>query len=53
MGRVNSARRWSYADHIGCDSVDGTYIAFGPNQNLPKLQGWMNQPGFDFDEVAG
>lgn len=25
MGRVNSRRRWSYAEHIGCDSVDGTF----------------------------
>lgn len=52
MGRVNSHRRWSYAEHIGCDSVDGTFLAFGPDTNLPRLTGWINQPGFDFREVA-
>lgn len=44
MGRVNSRRRWSYAEHIGCDSVDGTYLAFGPDKNLGRLRGWMQQP---------
>jgi hypothetical protein len=41
MGRVNSERRLQYAQAIGCDSVDGTYIAFGPDRNLPKLLGWL------------
>jgi hypothetical protein len=41
MGRVNSLRRLQYADAIGCDSADGTYLAFGPSTNLPKLLGWM------------
>lgn len=41
MGRVNSARRLRYADAIGCDSADGTFIAFGPDQNLPKVMGWL------------
>lgn len=40
MGRVNSERRWKYADAIGCDSVDGTYLTFGPDTNLPKLLAW-------------
>ena len=40
MGRVNSERRWRYADAIGCDSVDGTYLTFGPDANLPKLLAW-------------
>lgn len=52
MGRVNSRRRWSYAEHIGCDSVDGTFLAFGPDTNLPRLTGWITQPGFDFAEEA-
>lgn len=43
MGRVNSHRRWSYAEHIGCDSVDGTYIAFGPDVNLPNVLSWASQ----------
>jgi hypothetical protein len=44
MGRVNSQRRWRYAEAIGCDSVDGTYLAFGPDVNLPKLLTWVNAP---------
>lgn len=41
MGRVNSGRRFRYAEAIGCDSVDGTYLVFGPTVNLPKLMGWV------------
>lgn len=40
MGRVNSRRRWLIADYFGCDSVDGTYLAFGPDTNLPALLSW-------------
>lgn len=41
MGRVNSAKRMRYAQGIGCDSVDGTFLIFGPNRNLPELLGWV------------
>jgi len=41
MGRVNSRQRMRYASAIGCDSADGTYLAFGPDVNLPKLTGWV------------
>jgi hypothetical protein len=41
MGRVNSRQRLVYAAVIGCDSVDGTYLAYGPDTNLPKLLGWL------------
>lgn len=41
MGRVNSAKRLRYADAIGCDSADGTYIAFAPDQNLPNVLAWL------------
>lgn len=41
MGRVNSERRFRYARAIGCDSVDGTYLTFGPDVNLPKLLTWV------------
>lgn len=48
MGRVNSQRRLRYADWIGCDSADGTYLVFGPDVNLPKVLRWLddvnNQP---------
>lgn len=41
MGRVNSLRRMRYAAAIGCHSVDGTFLAFGPDRNLPELLGWV------------
>lgn len=40
MGRVNSERRWRYAHAIGCDTVDGTFLTFGPDVNLPRLLSW-------------
>ena len=43
MGRVNSARRISIAFEWGCDSVDGTYLAFGPDVNTPKLIAMVNR----------
>ena len=42
MGRVNSLRRVRYTEAIGCDTVDGTYLTFGPNMNLPNLLGWLH-----------
>jgi len=51
MGRVNSQERYSYAERIGCDSVDGTYLAFGPNKNLPKVL-WWTRPALFPLEVA-
>lgn len=47
MGRVNSLRRLRRATAMGCDSADGTYIAYGPDINLSRLLGWLrdvNQP---------
>ena len=41
MGRVNTLSRLRYAAAIGCDSVDGTYLAFGPDVNLPRLLGFL------------
>jgi hypothetical protein len=43
MGRVNSGKRLRHADSIGCDTADGTYLAFGPNTNLPRLLRWLDQ----------
>lgn len=46
MGRVNSLRRFLYAESIGCDSADGTYLTFGPAKNLPTVLRWVSQlPG--------
>ncbi len=43
MGRVNSRRRMAIAWRFRCDSADGTFIAFGPNQNLPKVNAWLGE----------
>lgn len=43
MGRVNSYRRLRIAADMGCDSVDGTYLAFGPDVNTPRLVGWLKR----------
>lgn len=41
VGRVNSQRRFLAFAALGVDSVDGTYLGFGPETNLPKLLGWI------------
>jgi hypothetical protein len=43
MGRVNTRTRLRYADAIGCDSVDGTRLAFGPDDNLPRVLRWLGE----------
>lgn len=44
MGRVNSWQRWQVADAFGCDTCDGTFLAFGPDQLLPHVLRWTAQP---------
>lgn len=41
VGRVNSRRRFRHFAALGVDSVDGTFLAFGPSKNLPKLRSWL------------
>jgi hypothetical protein len=41
VGRVNSQRRFLAFAALGCDTADGTYLAFGPRINLPTLLGWI------------
>lgn len=48
MGRVNSADRIARAVEMGCDSADGTYLAFGPDINLIRLLGWLYPDDFRF-----
>lgn len=43
MGRINGGRRWRYADAMGCDSVDGTYLKHGPSVLLPNVMRWRSQ----------
>lgn len=41
MGRVNSYRRLRLAELFGCQSVDGTYLKYGPIVNLPRVMRWL------------
>jgi hypothetical protein len=43
MGRVNSYDRMTKCLEHLCDSADGTFVAFGPDQNVPKLFGWLDR----------
>jgi hypothetical protein len=43
MGRVNSYKRLKYAQSIGCDSADGTFVKYGPKILVPKLCGWFDK----------
>ena len=40
-GRINSGRRFRWADAVGFDSVDGTFLAFGERENRPRLDAWL------------
>ncbi|SFW12784.1 hypothetical protein [Amycolatopsis australiensis] len=40
VGRVNSARRWQITELFGCDTADGTFITYGPDQNLDRQARW-------------
>lgn len=42
QGRVNSLRRLRAAAVSGFDSADGTYVAFGPDVNVPKMLRWLD-----------
>lgn len=45
MGRVNSLRRLRAAYSMGCNSVDGTFLKYGPDVNLQRLLGWFREMG--------
>lgn len=43
VGRVNSRRRLRWCAQAGADSADGTYIAFGPDVNTPRMLRWLDE----------
>jgi hypothetical protein len=43
MGRVNSERRTVTMMVSLFDSVDGTYLKYGPDVNWSKLNGWLDK----------
>ena len=42
-GRVNSWPRFRAMALAGCDSADGTMLAFAPDANLPRLREWIGR----------
>jgi len=42
MGRVNSFARLQLAQDLGCDTADGTFITYGGDINVWRLQGWIS-----------
>ncbi len=44
VGRVNSARRFGLFAGLDCDTADGTFLAFGPDKNLPAVRAWSTAP---------
>ena len=44
VGRVNSYKRLSHAAiAMHADTADGTFLAFGPDKNLPRLTMWFDR----------
>lgn len=43
-GRVNSRKRFAYAESLGCDTADGTFLAFGPDVLLDECLSWSGPP---------
>ena len=43
MGRVNSYKRLTLADSWDVDTADGTFLAFGPTKNVPRLVSWLQK----------
>lgn len=47
MGRVNSYKRLQFAQDIGCDSADGTFLAFagraGADKAIARLVNWLDK----------
>lgn len=55
VGRVNSYRRLNLISILGADSCDGTFLAFGPDKNLPRLLRWFDylreQPSLNLNQL--
>jgi hypothetical protein len=51
MGKVNTRGRLRIAFDMGCDSVDGTFLAFGPRLNTPRLKRWLDELEFDSGQL--
>lgn len=56
VGRVNSFTRIRVCAMAGVRSVDGTFLAFGPDANWPRLVRWLDalavQPTLNLEAVS-
>ena len=41
VGKVSSSRRMMAAQQMRTTSCDGTFLAFGPDKNLPRVMKWL------------
>lgn len=48
VGRVNSATRFRHFRSLGCDTADGTSIAFDPTGRLAEVRRWTSAPAAPF-----
>ena len=53
VGRVNSRKRWKLFEGLGAESVDGTFIAFGPDANIVRLKRWMADDHHSGERIPG
>lgn len=44
IGRVNSAKRFRRFRALGCDTADGTALAFDPSRRLVEVRRWLAAP---------
>lgn len=51
IGRVNSKKRFVKFARLGCDTADGTFLAFGPKVNLPKMLSWYTAAELDKSQI--
>ncbi len=53
FGRVNSYKRAEFVQYgMGEASADGTYLAYGPDKNLPQLTSWLDRLNGQADNHA-
>jgi len=43
VGRVNGLKRLRWAASLGAESVDGTFLRYGPDANEPRLRRWIRE----------
>jgi hypothetical protein len=52
MGRVNTLSRLIRASRMGCDSADGTFLAYGPDVNLARMLRYLRSVKHDQAQLS-